>query len=272
MQAITEAALLRRDAPSRFPTASASVVDVRLPDCKATSVEAQSEGQATSSPSDADDAASPVVLDCSGPLTWLSRPYALLEDLPTEILLHVLSFLDVNDLLITSRTSHLFRALSLSPILHYYRLRRTRLLLPPLLVSPLRPSLADLIARSIFLTNTSIVSRRLARSLVSIRLSRRLAARPSVETLVERAVLPKECVPGMTPVHVSPAIVARRKAIEKEKVKDGLRRWIAAKWKGEVREREEGVRRWEESRGIGRVWRLRRFWERISRGDEWMAR
>ncbi|KAF4507345.1 hypothetical protein G6O67_005991 [Ophiocordyceps sinensis] len=72
----------------------------------------------------------------------------------------------------------------------------------------------------------------------------------------------------MAPVHVSPAIVARRKAIEKEKVKDGLRRWIAAKWKGEVREREEVARKREESSGIGRVWRLRRFWERVNRGDD----
>jgi len=140
-------------------------------------------------------------------------------------------------------------------------------LLPPLLWSPSRPSLADLIAHSIFLTHTSVVSRRLARSLVSIRLSRRLAARPSPETLVERAVIPRECVPGMTPVLVSPAIAARRRDVERERVKDGLRRWIAAKWRGEVLEREEGVRRMDESRGVGRVWRLTRFWERVGRSE-----
>ncbi|PHH78388.1 hypothetical protein CDD80_6945 [Ophiocordyceps camponoti-rufipedis] len=195
-----------------------------------------------------------------------------LQSLPNEILLHILGFLDVNDLLSTSRTSHLFRSLSLSPVLHLYRRRRSRALLPPLLANPGRPSLAELMARSIFLTHTSIVSRRLARSLVSIRLSRRLAARPSAEALVERAVLPKECVPGMCPVLVSPAIVARRKAIEKEKVKDGLRRWIASKWTGEVREREEDVRKSEESHGVGRVWRLTRFWERIGGGDRLTAR
>ncbi|RDA90826.1 hypothetical protein CP533_1539 [Ophiocordyceps camponoti-saundersi (nom. inval.)] len=195
-----------------------------------------------------------------------------LQHMPNEILLNILGFLDVNDLLSTSRTSHLFRSLSTSPVLQLYRLRRSRALLPPLLANPGRPSLADLMARSIFLTHTSIVSRRLARSLVSIRLSRRLAARPSAEALVERAVLPKECVPGMSPVLVSPAIVARRKAIEKERLKDGLRRWIASKWTGEVREREEDVRRLEESRGVGRVWRLTRFWERIGRGDHLTAR
>ncbi len=80
-------------------------------------------------------------------------------------------------------------------------------------------------------------------------------------------MLPKECVPGLAPVQVAPTILQRRKAIERERIKDGLRRWIEGKWRGEVREREELQRRWEESRGVGRVWRLRRFWERISRGE-----
>ena len=122
------------------------------------------------------------------------------------------------------------------------------------------------------MTNTTVVSRRLARSLVSIRLSRRLAARPSIEALVERAVLPKECVPGLCPVPVAPALLAKRKAIEKERTKDVLRRWVGAKWRGEVREREEFVRRREENSGVGRVWRLRRFWERVSRGDDSILR
>ncbi|KAM5371337.1 hypothetical protein ACJZ2D_008035 [Fusarium nematophilum] len=197
----------------------------------------------------------------------LPRPTCL-ENLPNEVLFHIMGFLDVSDLLSTSRTSHLLRDISRAPVLHHYRLRRVRTDLPSLLWSPSRPSLADLIARSIFMTHTSVVSRRLARSLVSIRLSRRLATRPSAASLVERAVLPRECVPGMAPVHVAPAIVAKKKAIEKERVKDGLRQWIASKWKREVRVRQEGVRRWEESRGVGRVWRLRKFWERVSRGED----
>ncbi|TDZ39051.1 hypothetical protein C8035_v005739 [Colletotrichum spinosum] len=206
-------------------------------------------------------------------LAFYRRPHhpagdnLLLADLPNELLLHILGYLDVNDLLSTSRTNHHLRHLSLSPILHAYRLRHTRAILPPLLSSPSRPSLAELIGRSIFQTHTSVVSRRLARSLVSIRLSRRLATRPSAEALVERAVLPPECVPGMSMVQISPALVAKRRAIEKEKVKDGLRKWVEGVWKGEVRQREEGVKKWEESKGVGRVWRLRRFWERVSRGD-----
>ncbi|KAJ9144256.1 hypothetical protein NKR23_g6009 [Pleurostoma richardsiae] len=167
-----------------------------------------------------------------------------------------------------SRTSHQFRSLCLAPIVHTLRLRRARSVLPPLLYSPSRPSLADLIRRSIFLTHTTVVSRKLGRSLVAIRLSRRLAVRPSPEALVQRCVLPPECVPGREgPGRVAPALVAKKRAVERERVKDGLRRWVGSVWERRVRERAEGVRRWEERCGIGRVWRLRRFWERVGRGE-----
>lgn len=166
---------------------------------------------------------------------------------------------------------HYLRSLCADPVLHQYRLRRTRLTLPPLLAMHNRLSLEDLITRSIFLTHTSVVSRKLTRSLVSIRLSRRLAARPSPEALVQRAVLPPECVPGMATVHVVPGLVAKRRAIERERVKDGLRRWIAAKWRGEVHEREERARHRDEVRGVGRVWRLTRFWEQVGRGEQRLA-
>ncbi len=166
---------------------------------------------------------------------------------------------------------HYLRSLCADPVLHQYRLRRTRCTLPPLLALHNRLSLEDLITRSIFLTHTSVVSRKLARSLVSIRLSRRLAARPSPEALVQRAVLPPECVPGMATVHVVPGLVAKRRAIERERVKDGLRRWIAAKWRGEVQEREERARHRDEVRGVGRVWRLTRYWEQVGRGEQRLA-
>ncbi|KAB5543134.1 hypothetical protein GE09DRAFT_239324 [Coniochaeta sp. 2T2.1] len=161
-----------------------------------------------------------------------------------------------------NETSRRLRDLSLAPILHAYRLRRTRSILPPMLWSPFRPSLADLIRRSIFLTRTTVVSRKLARSLVCIRLSRRLAARPSVEALVARSVLPPECLPTKKAA-VAPALVAKKRAVERERVKDGLRRWVERVWRGEVKERSEGVKQWEEKVGVGRVWRLRRFWENV---------
>ncbi|KAI1338905.1 hypothetical protein F5Y15DRAFT_424347 [Xylariaceae sp. FL0016] len=193
-----------------------------------------------------------------------------LDGLPNEILMIILGFLDVCDLLATSRINHHFRNLSVTPILHTYRLRRARIALPPLLNSPSRPTLAELIARHIFLTHTTQISRRLARNLVAIRLSRRLPQRPAAETLVQRGVLPPECVPGCSGVTapLAPGLVAKKRAVEKEKLKDGLRRWVGGVWRGEVRERGEGVRLWEERAGVGRVWRLRRFWERVGKGDE----
>jgi hypothetical protein len=151
-----------------------------------------------------------------------------------------------------------------TPILHAYRLRHNRAVLPPLLTSSHRPTLSELQSRRIFLTHTSVMSRRLARSLVSIRLSRRLAERPTAEMLVARAVLPAECIPSGGG-GVAPALVARRRAVEKERVKDGLRRWVGSVWRGEVSARSERVRRREELFGVGRVWRLCRFWEAMER-------
>ncbi|KAK4147342.1 uncharacterized protein C8A04DRAFT_34070 [Dichotomopilus funicola] len=160
------------------------------------------------------------------------------------------------------QTSHHLRRLSLNPYLHQSRLRRTRSLLPPLLTSPGRPSRADLIQRSILLSRTSFVSRSLARNLAAIRLSRSLAQRPSVEDLVERCVLPAECLPSPSGngAAVAPALVARKRAVEKERVKDKLRGWVGSVWKGEVGKRQERA-------GLGRVRRLTQFWERVGKGE-----
>ena len=191
----------------------------------------------------------------------------------------------------TKQTNHHLRALAVHPITHRYRLRQARAALPPLLTSPSRPTLPELMARHIFQTRTTQASRRLARNLAAIRLSRRLPQRPSAESLAQRGVLPPECVfgsggsgrgtpqsgrgaqetagPGPGPlggvVRMSPALVARKRAVERERLKDGLRRWVGAVWRGEVSQRGEGVRRDDESAGVGRVWRLRRFWERVGR-------
>lgn len=75
----------------------------------------------------------------------------------------------------------------------------------------------------------------------------------------------------MCGVSIAPGLVSKKMAIEKERIKDGLRQWIASIWRSKVKERAEDVRQWEESRGIGRVWRLRRFWERVSQGEELIA-
>lgn len=87
--------------------------------------------------------------------------------------------------------------------------------------------------------------------------------RPPPEALVARAVLPREYVHG----RVAPALVASTRAVERERVKDGLRRWVGSVWERRWREVVEERRRGEERGGVGRVWRLRRFWERVGRGE-----
>ncbi|GAP89431.1 putative F-box domain-containing protein [Rosellinia necatrix] len=267
------------------PAASADAVDLRAASSDETNSGLASplDGGSVSTPQSNGGDSLQAAAAVGASLSTLRRVWdpPNLDRLPNEVLMQILGFLDVSDLLTTSRINHHFRTLSLAPILHTYRLQHVRAQLPPLLTSPSRPSLAELIARHIFLTHTTQISRRLARNLVAIRLSRRLPQRPSAETLVQRGVLPPECVPagcyrgssgggggaGPVVVVVAPALVARRRAVEKEKLKDGLRRWVGGVWRGEVKERSEGVRRWEERAGVGRVWRLRRFWERIGQAD-----
>jgi hypothetical protein len=74
-----------------------------------------------------------------------------------------------------------------------------------------------------------------------IKLRRILERRVGVDVLVERGVLPGECfgvdkegrvVGGI----VSPGLVGRKRGLERERVKDGLRGWVEGKL---VRRREE---------------------------------
>jgi len=101
--------------------------------------------------------------------------------------------------------------------------------------------------------------------------------RPSAEELVARAVLPEECVPswwfrgGQLPKRngpaVAPSLVEKKRAVERERVKDQLRGWLEKVWMVEVKKKEEMARAWLERKGIGRVWRMRVFWERMARGE-----
>ena len=101
--------------------------------------------------------------------------------------------------------------------------------------------------------------------------------RPSAEELVARAVLPEECVPswrfrgGQSPQRngpvVAPSLVAKKRAVERKRVKDQLRGWLEKVWMIEVKKKEEMARAWLEREGIGRVWRMRVFWERMARGE-----
>ncbi|KAJ2969462.1 hypothetical protein NUW58_g9984 [Xylaria curta] len=69
--------------------------------------------------------------------------------------------------------------------------------------------------------------------------------------LAQRGVLPPECVPGCGCAPVAPALVAKRRAVEKEKLKDGLRRWVGGVWRGEVKERSESVKNGTSAQALG---------------------
>ncbi|KAI9048817.1 hypothetical protein LZ554_007648 [Drepanopeziza brunnea f. sp. 'monogermtubi'] len=215
-------------------------------------------------------------------------PPTTLTSLPSELLLHTLSSLDIPDLLA-------LRALSLDPLLHTLRRHRAALTLQHSLA--VRPALTELMQHRIFLTRTTLAARRLGRSLVAIQLNRRLQRRPSAEELVGWGVLPWECVRQ----GVSGSLVVVKRQVERERVKDALRGWVA-EWRrrgaellggggGAAEEARIDVRRMarrfaregrEERRdgprwGAGVVPRkgeeptralvlgLRRFWERVGR-------
>jgi hypothetical protein len=149
-------------------------------------------------------------------------PPPSLSSFPDELLLHILTYLDLPDLLSLSRTSHALRTLSLDPILHASRLHRASITLSHSL--PLRPSLSELMAQRIYVTRTTLAARRLGRSLVMIKLNKKLRGRPSVESLVEWGVLPEECF--RKEGRVSPALVEKKRMVERERVRDFLRSWV----------------------------------------------
>jgi hypothetical protein len=213
--------------------------------------------------------------------------------LPDELLLHILSFLDVPDLLSFSRASTHLRTLSLDPLLHSSRLHRASFTLSHSL--PLRPSLAELIAHRIYITRTTLAARNLGRNLIKIKLNRQLLKRPSAEELVEWGVLPGECYNTKKGQCLAPSLVETKRRVERERVKDVLRGWVE-EWrrrgdkvlenerneaqKPDVRRiakrfaRERDGReqpRWErrveckEMPTRAKVLGLRRFWEKVGR-------
>jgi hypothetical protein len=147
------------------------------------------------------------------------------------------------------------------------------------------------------LTRTHIAARRLHWSLVSIRLNRSLSRRPKLASLVSANILPKECckidrlsgdfVWGMG---VAGPLVERRRRLERERMKEGLRVRLERKANAIKERRKEsagvGVLIWriskrlkltsasenhdhlvkEESPRQGKVIGLRRFWEGLQVG------
>ncbi len=143
-----------------------------------------------------------------------------LEQLPPEVILRILAYVEVDDLLQISRTCHSLRDLACDPVLHLERLRRVSSTLSRALEQ--RPSKASISPPNawIWLSKTNVLSRQISKSLIRIRLSHNLEHRPKAHDLVARAILPLACTAysGL----VSPALIQSRQAVEKQKLKAGL--------------------------------------------------
>ncbi|KHJ33505.1 putative f-box domain-containing protein [Erysiphe necator] len=150
---------------------------------------------------------------------------SFLPSLPSELLFHILSYLDIPDLLSISRTMHYLRTISLDPLLHTYRLQRASVILSRAI--PSRPPLTELMARRVYITRTTLTALNLGRSLTMIRLKRQLERRPTVERLIELGVLPPECYLNQSNgISTTLGLYRRRKVVQKEKVRNFLAEWI----------------------------------------------
>lgn len=142
-------------------------------------------------------------------------PPPSLSTIPSEILLTILQNLDIPDLHALTRTSQRLRATATDPLLHRQRRQAARAALSQLL--PARPSAPP---QPPFLTPQQATQRALSKSLTKISLKRKLSARPSLPALIERGVIPRGVF------SVAPALVGRAQELEKERVKDRLRRGL----------------------------------------------
>ena len=164
----------------------------------------------------------------------------------------------------THQTSRRLRTLSLDPFLHRLRRKYARDCVQYWL--PRRQPLYKLQPpqATIYLSRTMLAARRLYRSLISIRLQRSLSPsrRPDLSTLVSAGIVPKECCRKMSGefvlgAGVAGALVERKRRVEREQIKEGLRVWL------ERKAREITVRKKEGGVGV-LVWRFSR---RIRLGD-----
>ncbi|KAH8587141.1 hypothetical protein B0O99DRAFT_642644 [Bisporella sp. PMI_857] len=209
-----------------------------------------------------------------------------LTSLPDELLFHILSHLDIPDLLLLSRTSHRFRTLCQDPTLHTLRLRRTSALLNRYIQGGIggRPELKQLLDRRIYVTRTTLVARALSRQMVRIMLGRKLdpGRRVRREELVGRGVLLPGAFAGdmgdkrrMVERQLVRMLLGRKLerrpsrevlvgwgVLPRECVVEGLAPGLVGMKRKVERERvKDGLRGWVEE------WR-RRGWERWQREEE----
>lgn len=98
---------------------------------------------------------------------------------------------------------------------------------------------------AIYLTSTHLAARRLHYSLVCIRLNRSLSRRPTLSALVSANIVPHECCrvdrtsgEFLWGAGVAGALLERKRRVEREQLKEGLRVWLERK-AGRIRSRRK---------------------------------
>jgi hypothetical protein len=146
-----------------------------------------------------------------------------LTTLPPEVLLNIFKYLEIPDLLQTSRTCHQLRTLACDPLLHLTRLHSASQTLSYLLARRASKSSISPPSSWIWMSKTNVLSRQISKSLIRIRLSHNLEHRPSPAELVERAILPPACCSSYSSP-VSPALIQSHQAVQRRSLRDRLAR------------------------------------------------
>lgn len=146
----------------------------------------------------------------------------MIQQLPPEVVLRILSFLHVDDLLQLSRTCHELRELACDPVLHLERIHSASYAVDRALAR--RPTRASISPPNawIWLSKTNVLSKQISKSLTKIRLSHNLERRPTAQDLVARAILPATCTNYSSTI--SPVLIQSHRAVQKQRLKDGLGR------------------------------------------------
>lgn len=189
--------------------------------------------------------------------------------------------------------SHRLRSVSLDRVLRLQRLHKSSVHLSFFL--PTRPPLRSLQppASAIYLTRTHVAARHLHFRLLSATLNRSLFRRPSVSSLVNARILPKECCrrdrSSGDIIVAHSGLFERKRKLELEKFKEGMRAWLEKKaraikkhkshvgdvgilvWRFTKRSKETDYSLTESSSrarsNTDRVSSLRRFWEDLGSGE-----
>ena len=125
------------------------------------------------------------------------------------------------------------RTLASDHVLHLQRLHISSVRLSYLL--PRRPLLRSLQppASTIYLNRTHVTARHLRFRLLSAALNRSLSRRPSVSSLVSARILPEDCCrrdhESGDIILARSALVQRKRRLELEKFKEGMRVWLERK-------------------------------------------